>query len=289
MNNVHLLRQSSAHAQFRKQPFTCNDGDRRGAVLPFDRTFGDEAILRLMAPWIDQEIDHIKAWSCSLFMSRLAQQVDAAMGRPTISEISWQQKCPGWLRGLISTPFGTVIAHMSSSHLDAHARFEGSQAALIHAGIVSRPLLEKGPRKFESDVLGSTRAVRVNRNRDRRHISFELTSDEYAEISAARLDGLDDAKTAVRQAVAAMPTSIAEYKARFLRRVSITADMLTREACHAEGGFSLDADSRAAMLAQLDVLRDVVRKASIAFDRNERVSDISYLASKNAPALVTAN
>ena len=254
-------------------------------VLEFEGTTrSDGAVLRRVAPWLQKDVDMIEEWRRCLFMSRLARHVDAAVGLPIVANIDWKIRRGSDIKGKIATHAGNLIITMSGWG----ACFEGHRDALLSAGLARANWLVAGPHrpsanKFETNIFDALRKVTIHRNRDRYVVSVDLTDEERSQVAYDRVERLDKAKSALESGVKSLPSSRGDYLRHVVGCASLMTGALEALACDSKGGFSLDDTSRAAILTQLDGLRQAIHRATATFDTDKRHGDIVNLAQNHAP------
>jgi hypothetical protein len=97
-----------------------------------------------------------------------------------------------------------------------------------------------------------------------------------------RLEAFEEAKSAVERDVNALPASQSDYQRRFSQLAAMAVGMVEQVAFDSKGGFSLDAESRAIILAKAFDLRQTIQRVTIKFDRAVRSDEIELVVKKHS-------
>lgn len=258
-------------------------------VLPIDNPTDDAAVLERIAPWMREELDCFEMWRSSLFISRLGRTIDQNMGAPTMARVQWKIKYGTNIGGKFSTPAGNVLMRMISCFSGSYANFEAHRDALLISKLAQPHWLRTGPRgtrpnEFDTVIFGAERHIKIRRNGDRYEMNIALTDEEHDEVKSQRSREFEEAQSGVQREIDKLPRTVGTYMEIFLGVADLQARAMQMLACESRGGFALDDPSRAAILTQLDSLRQAIYRAKAKFDRGERRSEIACIVQKHAPS-----
>jgi hypothetical protein len=255
-------------------------------VLEIDRPTDDAGIAVDLAPWMLGDSDCVEMWRSGLFMSRLGRCIEAATGTACLLNVTWKAKESN-IRGRIGTPFGRLNVDVWQWRTGGHVTFYGHRNTLSNAGIAQAAWLytesRKGRRtKFQAEAFDAQRYVHIIRNGERYFVTFDLSEDEVEAIRST--ERRTDAQLSAQQEIDRLPKTAGEHMERFLGVADLNIRVMQMLACESRGGFALDDPSRAAILTQLDGLREAMSRAKATFDRGERRSEIACIVEKHAPS-----
>lgn len=282
-NNVHALRDPKRVSCRKKRYFDILNPADTAAVLPFHGRIDDAAVLARVAPWLHRDIDVIDEWRRCLFGARLSQQVDAVMSPSAVANIKWKTTKGSEIRGRLATEAGDLNIVMSSGTVTGYAIFDGRRDALVLTGIARPQWLHAGSRggrigEFEACIFGAERKVMIHRSGDRYSVHVNLAAGEIPRPREA----FEEARSAVEREVNALPASQTDYQRWFSRLAAMAVGMAEQVAFDSKGGFSIDTESRAAILRKALDLRQTIQRATIKFDRTARSDEIERLAKKHS-------
>lgn len=255
-------------------------------VLQFERPTDEAGILADIAPWMQGEPDRIEMWRSSLFMSRLGGCIEVATGTACFLSAVWKAS-KGNIRGVIDTPSGKLNIDVWECGNGGHVTFHALRSTLLDAGIAQAEWLHTESRRgrrseFQSEAFDAQRTVKVTKSGDRYFVRIDLAEEEVEAMR--RFERLATAQSDVQREIDTLPKTVDRYMDLFLRVADLQTGAMQMLACESRGGFALDDPSRAAILTQLDSLRQAIYRAKSKFDRGERRSEIACIVQKHAPS-----
>lgn len=255
-------------------------------ILKLDRPTDDVEILLSMAPWMRGQPDCAQTWHSGLFISRLDDCIKAATGASCLVGVVWKAR-NGNIRGTIDTPSGKLNIDVWAHGTGGHATVHGHRSTLVNAGIAQAGWLYTESRKgrrteFQCESFDAQRSVNITRSGERYFLRFDLTEEEVEVMRCP--ERLANAQADVQREIDRLPKTAAQYIEFFTGIADLQAKTMQMVTCESRGGFALDDRSRAAILVQLDGLRQVIVRAKAKFDRGERRSEIACIVQKHAPS-----
>ncbi|MFL9892424.1 hypothetical protein [Paraburkholderia sp. RL17-381-BIF-C] len=253
------------------------------AVLSFRGRIDDNAVLVRVAPWLRREEDIVDEWRRCLFVSRFSRDVDAATNSSTVANVRWRVERRSEVKGRIATEAGNVTATLAVGMAGGYAVFDGHRDALVLTGIARPQWLHTDSRggrigEFEACIFGAERKIIIRRSRDRYSVHVKLATGE---IPSPR-EALQEAKSAVEREINSLPASQSDYQRWFSQLAAMAVGMVEQVAYDSKGGFSLDAESRAAILRKALDLRQTIQRTTIKFDRTARSDEIERVVKKHS-------
>ncbi|WP_434108004.1 hypothetical protein [Paraburkholderia caffeinilytica] len=259
---------------------------KHAEILQFDRPTDDAGVLADIAPWMQERPNHAQRWLSSLFASRLGRCIEETDGKACLANCVWKTLGHN-IRGTIVTLSGRLRVDVWCWEDAGHVTFYGHRSTLLRAGIASPGWLHTELRKgrkndFQSVAFDAQRTVNVTRSGEHYFVRIQFTEEEAWSMGSPEC--VAKAQSDVQREIDGLPKTAAQYMEFFTGMADLQTRAMQMMACESRGGFALDDSSRAAILTQLDSLRQAIYRAKAKFDRGERRSEIACIAQKYTPS-----
>ncbi|CAE6863917.1 hypothetical protein R69608_00353 [Paraburkholderia nemoris] len=285
-NNVHLLPVTKKPPRRGRRAMRDTLPAEHAEILQFDRPTDDAGVLADIAPWMQERPNYAERWLSSLFASRLGRCIEETDGKACLASSVWKTLGHN-VRGTVVTLSGRLRVDVWCREDAGHVTFYGHRSTLLRAGIASPGWLHTELRKgrknnFQSVAFDAQRTVNVTRSGEYYFVRIQFTEEEAQSMGSPEC--VAKAQSDVQREIDGLPKTAARYMEFFTGMADLQTRTMQMVASESRGGFALDDSSRAAILTQLDSLRQAIYRAKAKFDRGERRSEIACIVQKHAPS-----